>query len=79
MINTHNKKIINPPKDNIAKTCNCVRKQQYLLNEKFLVNNVLYKASNTPSEENPKPKFIMALVKQHSSSELQTILKHSIT
>ena len=28
IINTHNKKIINPPKDNIARTCNCIREHQ---------------------------------------------------
>ena len=51
-INTHNSKIINPPKDNTARTCNCIRKHQCPLNEKCLTNNVLYKASITPKEEN---------------------------
>ena len=59
------KKIINPPKDNIARTCNCIRKHQYPLNEKCLTNNALYKASITPNEKNAKTKFIMVLVKQH--------------
>ena len=49
-INTHNKKIINPPKDNIARTCNCIRKYQCPINEK-------YKASVTPNEENSKTKI----------------------
>ena len=53
IINTHNKKIINPPKDNIARTCNCIRKHQCPLNEKCLTKNVIYKASITPNEENP--------------------------
>ena len=48
IINTHNKKIINPPKDNIARTCNCIRKHQYPLNEKCLTMS---------SEENPKTKI----------------------
>ena len=57
IINTHNKKIINPPKDNIARTCNCIRKQQCPLNENCLTNNVLYKASIIPNEENSKTKI----------------------
>ena len=51
IINTHNKKIINPPKDNTARTCNCIRKHQCPLNEKCLTNNVVYKVSITPNEE----------------------------
>ena len=51
-INTHDKERFNPPKDNIARTCNCVRKHQYQLNDKYLTNNVPYKASITPKEEN---------------------------
>ena len=50
----NNKKIINPPKDNITRTCNGIRKHQCPLNEKCLTNNVLYKASITPNEENSK-------------------------
>ena len=57
IINTHNKKIINPLKDNIARTCNCIRKHQCPLNEKCLTNNVLYQASITTNEENPKTKI----------------------
>ena len=57
IINTHNKKIINPPKDNITRTCNCIRKHQCPLNEKCLTNNVLCKASITPNEENSKTKI----------------------
>ena len=34
IINPHNKNIINPPKDDIARTCNCIRKHQCPLNEK---------------------------------------------
>ena len=53
IINTHNKKIINPPKDNIARTCNCIRKHQYPPNEKCLTNNVPNEASITTNEQNP--------------------------
>ena len=57
IINTYNKKIISPPKDIITRTCNCIRKQQYPLNEKCLTNIVLYKASINPNEENSKTKI----------------------
>ena len=42
IINAYNKKIINLPKDNIGRTCNCIRKNQCPFNEKCLTNNVLY-------------------------------------
>ena len=79
MINTHNKKIINPPKDNIARTCNYIRKHQCPLNEKCLTNNALYKAILQQTKKIQKQKFIMAFVKQHSRSDMLTIKKHSIT
>ena len=41
IINMHNKKIINPLKEDIIRTCNCIRKQQCSLNEKCLTNIVL--------------------------------------
>ena len=48
----HNKKIINPAKDNITRKCNCIRKHQCTLNEKCLINNVLSRISITPNKEN---------------------------
>ena len=57
IISTHNKKIINPPQDNITRTCNCIKKHQCPLNEKCLTNNALYKASITPNEENLETKI----------------------
>ena len=57
IINTHNKRIIHPPKDNITKTSNCIIKNQRPLNEKCLTNYVLHKASITPKEENSKTKI----------------------
>ena len=56
IINTHNKKIINLPKD-IVRTCNCIRKQQCPLKGKCLTNNVLYQASITANEEYPKTRI----------------------
>ena len=46
IINTHNKKIINPPKDNTTRTCNCIRKHQCLLNKKCPTSYVF--PTNTP-------------------------------
>ena len=63
IINTHNKNIINLIKDNIARTCNCVRKHQCPLNEKCLINNVLYRASITTREENTKRKIYYGVSK----------------
>ena len=37
MINTHNKKIINPPKDSISRTYNCIKKTQCPPNEKCII------------------------------------------
>ena len=59
-----NKKIVNSPKDNIARTCNCIRKHQCPLNEKCLTNNVLYQASITTNEENPKTKIYYGVCKK---------------
>ena len=55
------------------------RKPQCPLNEKCLTNNVSYKASITKTKKIRKQKFILALVKQHLSSDMRTIKKHSIT
>ena len=63
IINTYNKKIINPPKDNIVRACNCIRKHQRPLNEKCLTNNVLYKTSATSNEKNSKAKIYYSVSK----------------
>ena len=57
IINTHSKSIIHPPKDNITRTYNCIRKHRRPFNEKCLTNYVLHKASITPKEENSKTKI----------------------
>ena len=75
IINKNNKKIINPPKDNIARTCSCIRKHQCPLNKKCLTNNVFSKASITPNKENSKIYYGVS----YSSSNMQTIKKNSIT
>ena len=61
IISTHNKKIISPSIDNIARTYNSIRKHQCLLNKKCLNNNVLYKAGITQNEENSKTKIYYAV------------------
>ena len=78
--NTHNKKIIKPPKDNITRACNCISKHQCpLANKKCLTNNVYTKQVSHQTKKIRKQKFIMALAKQHLSSDMQTIKKRSIT
>ena len=57
IINAHNKKITNSPKDNVTRTCNCIRKHQCQLHEKCVTNNVLYKATITPNKENSRIKI----------------------
>ena len=56
IINMHNKRMINPPIDNITRICNWIRKHQWPVDEKCLTN-VLHKASITPNEENSKTKI----------------------
>ena len=79
IINMHNKKIINPPRDNITRTCNCIRKHQCPLNEKCLTNNVLYKASITPNEENSKTKIYYGASETTFKLRYANHKKHSIT
>ena len=81
IINTPNKKIINPPKDNIIRTCNCIRKHQSPLNEKCLTNNFLYKnkASITPKEENSKTKIYYGVSETAFKLRYGNHKKHSIT
>ena len=50
IMNTHKKKIINPPKDTTARTFNCTRKHQCSPNEKCLEPII-------PNEENSKTKI----------------------
>ena len=40
-----------------ARTCNCINKSKYLLNNKCLSNNILYKANITSTSENYKNKI----------------------
>ena len=79
IVNTYNEKIINPPKDNIIRTCNCIRKHQWSLNEKCLINNVLYKASITPNEENSKTKIYCGVCETAFKLRYVNHKKHSIT
>ena len=51
-------KKINPPKDNIARTFNCIRNHQCPLNKNCRTYNVLYKASITRNEENSKTNIL---------------------
>ena len=78
IINTHNKNIINPPKDNITRTCNCMRKHQCPLKEKCLTNDVLYKAGITPNEQNLKTKIYYGVSETVFKLTYANHKKHSI-
>ena len=79
IINTHNKKTVNPPKDNITRTCNRIRKHQCVLMEKCLTNNVLYKASITPNKENSKTKIYYGVSETAFKLRYVNHKKHSLT
>ena len=68
IINTHKKTIINPPKNNITRRWNCIRKHQ--------CPPMSYtKQVPHQTKEIWKQKFIMTLVKHHLSSDTRTIKK----
>ena len=73
------KKIINIPKENNARTCNCIRKHQCPLNEKCLANDVLYKASITPKKENSKTKIYYGISETAFKRRYMNHKKYSIT
>ena len=79
IIITHNKKIINPPKDKITRTCRCIRKHQCPLNEKYLPNNVLHKASITLNEENSETKIYYGVRETAFNLRYENHKKHSVT
>ena len=64
IINEHNKRIINPPKDNISRTLNYIKRN----------SKCKYHTKQCKFEK----KVIMTLVKQHLSSDIRTTKKHSI-
>ena len=51
-INIHNKKVTKAKPSAQARTCNCINKSKSPLNNKYLSNNVLYKANITSTSEN---------------------------
>ena len=55
-INIHNKKVAKAIPSAQARTCNCINKSKYPLNNKCLSNNILYKANITSMSENYKNK-----------------------
>ena len=75
-INMQIKKAINPTKDNIIRTCNCIRKHQCPLKEKCLT---IMSHTKQVSQKRRRFENKVALVKQHLSSDMRTIKKHSIT
>ena len=61
--------IINPPKDNITRTCNGIRKYQSHLTKNVESTMSYTKQVSHPTKKIRKKKFIMSSVKQHLSSD----------
>ena len=76
IVNTHKKKIINPPDEIITRTCNCIRKHQCPHNE-CLTNNILHKASITPNVNNSKREIYYGV--SETAFKLRLILLKSLT
>ena len=76
IVNTHKKKMINPPDENITRACNCIRKHQCPLNEECLTNNILHRASITPNVENSKRKIYYGV--SETAFKLRLILLKSL-
>ena len=56
-INIHNKKVTKAKSSAQARTCNYINKSKCPLNNKCLINNVLYKANVTSTSENYRNKI----------------------
>ena len=57
IINKHNKTVLDPPTNNSERTCNCIEKEKCPLQEKFLSNNIMYKATLTSNQDNYQHKI----------------------
>ena len=57
IINKHNKTVLDPPINNIGRTCNCINKEKCPLQEKCLTNNIMYKATLTSNQDNYQHKI----------------------
>ena len=56
-VNIHNKKVTKAKPSAQARTGNCINKSKYLLNNKCISNNVLYKTNITSTSENYRNKI----------------------
>ena len=45
IINKHNKTVLDPPANTSEKTCSCMNKEKCVLQEKWLINNMMCKAT----------------------------------
>ena len=74
IINSHNKKIINPHAE--TKMCNCIQKDLCPLNQNCLTSNIIYEATLSSNLRNQlKNKYIHA--KPPSKPDTLTIRSHS--
>ena len=52
IINKHNKTVLDPPTNNWERTCNCINSETCPLQQKCLINNIMYKATITSNQDN---------------------------
>ena len=76
-INSHNRKFLHPPVNSQSRTCNCIKKTDYPLQEKCFSENTLYQADI--SSENFQKQFITAYQKQNLKQDNRTIKNPSTT
>ena len=73
IINKHNKTVLDPLTNTSERTSNCINKEKFLLQEKCLTNNIMYKATLTLNQDTYQHKiYIMASPKPNSNSDMQT-------
>ena len=62
IINKHNKSVLDPPTNKSKRTCNCINKEKYPLQEKCLTNTIMYKATLTSNQDNYQHKIYYGII-----------------
>ena len=52
VINKHNKTVLDLPTNNSKRTCNCINSEKCPLQQKCLINNIMYNATITSNQDN---------------------------
>ena len=61
IINKHNKTVLDPPINNIERTCNCVNSETCPCQQKSLTKNIMYKATITSNQDSYHHKIYYGL------------------